>query len=353
MISNVMQNTNLLSFGRKNCEPLTKPSLIASLLVPQFEAYFASTPSSHLLILHYSSLHLPVVYALRDLFGSSLLRIAGVIHDPIIKSTISSSLHTPLIIQHSDGAIDAHKSFHSPSFKGNDEPKCNKPSVTISSAKSSSTISELDDSDAFYGVDYLLLNTATPEEITNFICDIRKPLIEKSIFYQPESEPDPKIIVQVVEKLIPTPSPTPTITPNYSLIPKLSSPPPSVKEDTFNQEKPHVFLSKRAIKSGRHNNTASLATPLADFISKRNYAASIASSRLTYASSVSADLDGWENFDIGDEDSDFDDYDRMILGSKMSGLIVGRHMFGKSRENTGPKQEVASKRKALKWLGLA
>ena len=53
--------------------------------------------------------------------------------------------------------------------------------------------------------------------------------------------------------------------------------------------------------------------------------------------------DDWNNFYIGDDDSEDDEYDKMILGRAMA-MIVPEVRAAE------PKRD---KKKALKWLGLA
>lgn len=56
----------------------------------------------------------------------------------------------------------------------------------------------------------------------------------------------------------------------------------------------------------------------------------------------------WENFYIGDEDSEDDDYDRMVMGRAGARIVPEvRKVMPDGKE---PKR---STKKALKWLGLA
>ena len=79
------------------------------------------------------------------------------------------------------------------------------------------------------------------------------------------------------------------------------------------------------------------------------YAASIASTvRTTASEPVRRLAREWENFYIGDEDSEDDDYDRMVLGRAMARIVPERMEL--LPDGSVPKR---STKKALKWLGLA
>jgi hypothetical protein len=94
--------------------------------------------------------------------------------------------------------------------------------------------------------------------------------------------------------------------------------------------------------------------------SRNNYQQSITSTvRTKYASSIAsnrtAGTDGglkrveresekeWENFYIGEDDSEDDAYNKMILGRAMAKIVP-------EVRSVAPKRD---KKKALKWLGLA
>lgn len=61
------------------------------------------------------------------------------------------------------------------------------------------------------------------------------------------------------------------------------------------------------------------------------------------------DTGDWDNFYIGDEDSDDDEFDKMILG-RAHAKIVPEVRKGDAGKGEQPER---NKRKALKWLGLA
>jgi hypothetical protein len=56
----------------------------------------------------------------------------------------------------------------------------------------------------------------------------------------------------------------------------------------------------------------------------------------------------WENFYIGEDDSDDDEFDRKIMGRQMARIVP--EVWKMSEVDT---QAPRNKKKALKWLGLA
>lgn len=342
LISNAMQHMNAVPFNQQTTDPQPESSVIANLLVPQLESYFAHHSSVQFLVLHFSSSQIPIVFALRELLGSTLFKIAGI---PLVSNVnltqFPSSPTSPNPLSNeSVSAINENKTYM---MKKNENCSPSLSSVAYSVPPSPSTVSDLDVQESFSGADFILSDISSNEEITRFISDIRQILLEKSNFYVPEPEPEPRTIVQVVEKYISAP-PVPVTRPS-------SQHRSSIMEGSVQDGVYKSNSRRQSCKTNRYSNNG-IHTPLSEFIAKRNYAASIASSRRTYASSIS-ELEGWENFEIGDDESDFDEYDRMILGSKMSALILGKQIFGAGNQNEFSQQGVASKRKALKWLGLA
>lgn len=68
--------------------------------------------------------------------------------------------------------------------------------------------------------------------------------------------------------------------------------------------------------------------------------------------------DDWENFYIGEDDSEDDEFDRMIMGRQMARIVPevmgkgGRGGAGLDGGGVGM-QAPRNKKKALRWLGLA
>ncbi|POS85431.1 hypothetical protein EPUL_003594, partial [Erysiphe pulchra] len=337
LISNAMQNLNAMTFNEYITDPQPEPSVIATLLVPQLESYFAYHSSTQVLVLQFSSSQLPIIFALREILGNTLFKIAGISTDSNTNSTQyppSPVSPNPLLNE----AVPSRNENNTFMKYGNHFSSNQTSDYFV--PPSPSTVSNIEVEENFSGADFILSNLASNEEITRFISDIRQILVEKSSFYLPEPEPEPRTIVQVVEKYITAP-PLPVTRPS-------SQHRSSIVEGNLQDGVYKANSRRQSTKPSRHSNNG-IHTPLSEFIAKRNYAASIASSRRTYASSIS-ELEGWENFEIGDDESDFDEYDRMILGSKMTALILGKQLFNGGNQTEISRQGVASKRKALKWL---
>jgi hypothetical protein len=189
-------------------------------------------------------------------------------------------------------------------------------------AKSDSSIS-------FAKADFLLPSTATDAEITTFLSGIWKVLMDKSSFYIPETEP----------KLV--------------LIEKLPLSPIPFRPSTTDGDPAYSSVSYRGTKSkisGLTGSTANSSTryaPSLSTTSKREYAPSIAPSTKTTASEKERKVDrDWDNFYIGEEDSDDNAYDKMIMGRSMARFVPEVRKVGAN----APQR---NKKKALKWLGLA
>lgn len=77
---------------------------------------------------------------------------------------------------------------------------------------------------------------------------------------------------------------------------------------------------------------------------RHKYAASIASTKTTASERERKRGDKeWENFYIAEDDSEDDEYDKMILGRGMQRIVPEVKKVGQK----------ANTKKALKWLGLA
>jgi hypothetical protein len=339
--------SNLPLAVQSTFNPLSSPALLATLLVPQLETYLASNTSTRLLILQYSSKHLAVVLALRKLLGTDLLKIAGILDslasDP--PSILSSPRPPPPVnplskdatllrssIRHNRGESDKSLDQNKPSERHIQS----KPSVagSLASARSSTNFPKLDTSGAisFSKADYLIPSTATDAEITTFLSGIWKGLIEKSAFYTPEPEPEPVVVEKIVQAP-PVPNiPTPVSPASYR---DREYPPSSFRHQG------HQSKISRLTGSNKHGYSPSVPS------TKHEYAASIASTVKTTATERSRrDNKAWENFYIGEEDSDDDAYDKMILGRGFAKIVpeVPKPV------NERPKRPT---KKALKWLGLA
>ena len=161
--------------------------------------------------------------------------------------------------------------------------------------------------------------------------------MEVSPYYTPEAEPEPIIVERVVERFIEKPTLPPTPTSPYHPI----SHGASVTARNFSAKIARLTGSEGPIPGQR------FGTP-----EKGDYASSIASTTMTMRTTGSKrwkteDIgDGIENFYLEEEDSDDDDWDRMIMGR--SGAKPPQKASEGKRGIV-----IGSKKKALKWLGLA
>lgn len=273
------------------------------------------------MILLYPSIHLPTVVALRRLLGQDVLKIAGVI------DTLSSDPRprTPV----------AHPLPNSTSPKGNAHGHRRRASRKSNGSQASqksfhqSKKSEI----SFSKANYLLPSTATDMEIATFLSGIWKSLVEKSAFYTPEPEPEPIVVEKVVERLVerkPLPPPKPS-----SLNPH--SPRPG------RESKISRLTGSNTTENRGHSYAPSIASTVRSVTTVRT----IGTIRTTATERGRREVvdKAWEDFYIGEVDSEDDEYDRMVMGRAGARIVPEpvRNMQGKKR----------SSKKALKWLGLA
>ncbi|KAK0127554.1 hypothetical protein ONS96_007088 [Cadophora gregata f. sp. sojae] len=353
LISNIMQSYVNSSVTPHAPSPISDPHILASLLVPHIEAFLASNVSTRLLILHYSSADLATIFALRNILGTNLFKIAGILdslasdppsisrpgtsmssrpRSPIPTNTLQKesittrqqsrqSLHRESITN-----IQRNSATNSPKT-----PKTHGPKPTISFAKA----------------DYLLPSTATDSEITTFLSGMWKALMEKSTFYTPEPEPKPVIIER--PPLPPTPS-------SNSPRDRDSGYPPSSFQQTPRASKVSRLTGGAVTGSTRGGNyppsistvttrgNGYAASTTTTITNRHKYAASIASTKTTASERERKRGDKeWENFYIAEDDSEDDEYDKMILGRGMQRIVPEVRKVGQK----------ANTKKALKWLGLA
>ena len=344
-IANMMQTySSVPSSMQGNFNPLSCPEVLATCLVPQIEAYLATNTGTRLLVLHYSSSHLAIVMALRKLLGQDVLKIAGIMDslssDP---PSIVSRPRTPNASPLSNYATKRPAAAHS----CDTSQRCNSIASHISSLNSSTNHQPMisESGVSFSKANYLLPSAATDVEITTFLSGIWTSLMGKSTFYTPEPEPIPTIVEKPPLPPIPGPS---TFTNGRER--DGSHPPVSFRQRNSSQPRE----SKIARLTGNSGIISTPPrTPTGHKSSSHKHAASIASTVQTTNSERVRREDArvekeWENFYIGDEDSEDDDYDRMVMGRMMAKIVPeARKIFP---EEKAPKR---STKKALKWLGLA
>ena len=316
-------------------EPLLDARLLATLLVPQLEMYLATSTSVRLLLIQYPPSHLPIVLALRDLIGSKLMRVAGILDSNASEPTkIPERPINPLSNEAIIARIERLKKTNGDKKDYLKELLAQPlpPLPDAARSRPTSTAGTV----SFSKANYLLPSTGTDLEIKHFLESVLKSLLDRSSWYTPETEPE-------------SPPPTAPLPPLPSLppTPTLRKPPPRTSS-----QPPLSFKHPKAINPSALN--ALIANSPA--LRKHNYAPSIASSILTTTTTATErsrrrvrklERD-WENFYIGSEDEDDDDYDRMVMGRRGARIVP----FERPSSGEFVKQQPPTK-KALRWLGLA
>jgi hypothetical protein len=193
---------------------------------------------------------------------------------------------------------------------------------------------------SFSKANFVLPSTATDAETTAFLSEIWKTLMQKSPFYTPERDPGPKPAMP--EGLSPPP-PTPSASSVFS----------RDARDAHDRDSGYPASTYRGAPSKISRLTGgSEAESQRNYeppvIPKHNYASSTTSTKTTRTERgrrrvEKGSEDDWNNFYIGDDDSEDDEYDKMILGRAMAMIVPEVRAAEPNRD----------KKKALKWLGLA
>ncbi|KAH7370536.1 hypothetical protein BKA65DRAFT_19447 [Rhexocercosporidium sp. MPI-PUGE-AT-0058] len=350
LISIVMQSYVGSSVTQKSPSPISDPHILATLLVPHIEAFLASNASTRLLILHYTSEDLPTIFALRNLLGTDLLKIAGILDtlasDPPSISRPGTSMSSRPRSPTPSNALDSIATRNHQTLQNGSISTLRRPSVTPSLNKISTQVSK--PAASFAKADYLLPSTATDSEIATFLSGMWKVLMEKSAFYTPEPEPKPVVIER--PPVPPTPSsntprdrdsgyPTSSYqTPRASKVSRLTG------GATPASTRGHNYAPSISSVTTRGNGGGYAASTTTTITNRHKYAASIASTKTTASDRERKRGDKeWENFYIAEDDSDDDAYDKMILGRGMQRIVPEVRKVGQK----------ANTKKALKWLGLA
>ncbi|OWP03700.1 hypothetical protein B2J93_9546 [Marssonina coronariae] len=332
LISNVMQSHCNVPPADQSINYLSNPDVLAALIVPQIEAFLASNTSTRLLILHYTAADLPTIFALRKLLGFNLVKIAGIL-DSLASDPPSMSRSGTYMSSRPRAPISSRPSNRSISSSQSDTTTKNRQMpATASLAKNSFQLpSNIHEPTAsFAKADFLLPSTATNIEIATFLSGIWKYLVEKSAFYATQPEPKPIISEQ------PPSSPTPASPPRFR---DRDSGYPASKVSRLASGARSSISSDTTRGNSEGAGSATLMATI-----RHKYTASITSIKTTTTTQTDRKEDKeWENFYIGEEDSDDDEFDRMIMGRKMRNILPEASQVGQER-NT---------KKALKWLGLA
>ena len=327
--------SSLLLNAQSRANPLSNPSILATLLIPQLEAYLATNTTTRLLILHYPSNHLATVFALRVLLGSDLLKMAGILDslssDP---PSIVSRPRTPINPLSNDAFSSRNQSRLNSSHSLAQQRRSSIVSHISNLSNSTPSPKKSDFGLSYSKADYLLPSTATNAEIATFLSSIRKSLLQKSTFYTPE--PEPKLIITEKHPLPPTPTSVSTLRDcdpyrDSSYLPSSYRAPRETRETKISRLTGTSFSRPRTPKNGN------------------SYAPSITSTVHATATEKGGREDAeWENFYIGEDDSEDDDMDRMVMGRTFAKIVPEvRRTVG---VQGAPKR---STKKALKWLGLA
>lgn len=358
-----MQHVSGLS-TQSTHNPLENPQILAAMIVPHIETYLAINTSTRLLILQYPAGHLQTVFALRKLLGSDLLKIGGILDSLASDPPSMSRPRSPNPLSNEAVSNRAHSQARSKSLQQDraESPRAESISSSLGRTSTSATVHfVLDNKPAasFAKADYLLPSTATDAEITTFLSSVWKCLMEKSAFYTPEPEPKPIIVER------PPMPPTPTdssrdirrdrerdhrdsnyhrITESQSKIARLTGGAITGPSGQRSNYSPSVISTSTTRPSSRHRDQNTDYDPSIRS-TRHKYAASIASTKTTHSEKERRKDKEWENFYIGDEDSEDDAYDRMIMGRS------GRRIIPEPEIKVSLQKR--DKRKALKWLGLS
>lgn len=310
-----MQNFSCLPLkGQSDLSPLSDPSVLATLLVPQLEAYLAANISTRFLILQYASNYLPAMIELRKLLGVQHFKVAGIINslasDPssvLCRPQLSASTHSCVSDDHTPSSTHHTGPLNSPPVSTQkDSISANSPVLRMKSKQPGTSIS-------FAKANYVLLSTATTAEITAFIAEIRKSLVEKSAVYASMPPLKPAMVDQGIQALLMPPVPK---TPNKQKTPTMlvKNPNGPGSSQDYDQDRDSLYppssFKTPTIRRERENRKK------------------------------------WDNFYIGDDDSDDDEFDKMILGRKHARIVPEMRVAGLATPTK-------NMQKALRWLGVS
>lgn len=159
--------------------PFDDPYMVAGLVIPQLETYFAANYGTRFLLLEYPAEHLGTVLALQKLVGTDIFKVAGII-DSEATSPSPSGISSPMSSRHSSHSATPFSnadtngldSFNLPGSPFPDE----RPKTHPAHQKKCS----------FSEANYLLTSSATDSETSVFIATILKDLTEIDPYYAPE-----------------------------------------------------------------------------------------------------------------------------------------------------------------------
>lgn len=161
------------------------PYLLAGLVVPQLETYFAANFGTRFLLLEYPAEHLATVLALQKLVGVEIFKVAGVI-DSEATSPSPSGISSPISSRHS-----SHSAAPLSNADTNGLDSFDLPGSPFPDERTKTSLAH-QKKYSFSEANYLLTSSATESEISVFIATILKDLTDVDPFYVPEiSSPPP------------------------------------------------------------------------------------------------------------------------------------------------------------------
>ncbi|KAL3427587.1 gastric mucin-like protein [Phlyctema vagabunda] len=320
-------------------DPTSDPALLAALIVPHIESYLA-TNYTRFLIIHYSNPQLPVILALQALLGSTLFKIAGIFHR-LPSDTLQPGFGFPPSLE----ASPIHSKFSTGT----------QPIRPNSTAKRERILTEYKyrPNGSCVGADYVLSTAPTASEFTRFISSIREVLIEKDGFYKPNLEQESTFKLNKVSKKMATIAQqnsrnlprTPPQSPARA--PELSAP---------YQEPSRLQERSTTTRGSIRRLSRTLSSKKVQFKPAKVTGSEPPKKDDAYERQLEKE---WDNFNIDEEDSEDDDYDRMVLGR--AGVTPDKLQYLSSKSTkakalmmeNGKRKKPSDSKKALRWLGLA
>ncbi|RAL61558.1 hypothetical protein DID88_009597 [Monilinia fructigena] len=402
--------------ARKDLDPMTDPRLLAELIVPHLEQYLITNSLVRFLVLSFPFNQISTVIALRSLLGSDLVKVAGVLDT--LSSDPPSFVKPPLPQFHaSNHSCDAVLA----TSRRSERPQryALKPSLDIFKITNAQSILNRPSvsSSLFFKADYHLPSTASPSEIQNFVNLIRKNIVERSSWYtieqvavQPSPIPSQVVLINDTSTSIneslrmdsntdmphlmveqdsrrplsylydseaseneTLPSPTRLFPfPNKSCINSRPISPPSALvssscslSDSIIRHTP-IAIERQPIPQDLTSSSDELfpqdQEQKQDQDSENIYEHCISSSTPAFLDRAHSNIPpGSVDLDLeleAAEDSEDDEYDRMVMGrySPMGARqrsMVFQKKFEAGDQDLDTRPMKGNSRKALKWLGLA
>ncbi|WQF81613.1 hypothetical protein CDEST_06627 [Colletotrichum destructivum] len=170
LIANAMQSFTAQPLANQTHDnPFTNSYILATLIIPHLETYFAAHSEVRFLLLDYPPDHLATILALQKLIGADMMKVAQV-----IDATAKEPHPFTHVRGSSLGRVSTRSDFASSSS-----------SLQSKDSKSAASVSSRD-AFAVSKANLLLTSNATPGEVATFVSTIWNILINVSKFYLPE-----------------------------------------------------------------------------------------------------------------------------------------------------------------------